>query len=247
MAIENNTAIFYITANSFALAKKLNSLYPDAKAFKFKPDTLSKFWGKHKSFIFIMATGIVVRTIAPLIKDKTTDPAVIVLDEKEKHAISLLSGHLGGANKLAKEIAEFLGGQAVITTASDVNNMTSIDLWAKENGLIIDNWNLVPQVATRFINKGKLKVYSEVEIKMPEGFLRTDKPSSADVLITNKKDLFTHSPIHPFTNEDNFSVIRICLLMPFLPQRETRNQLPANKLRALVRCRLLITVKWATS
>ena len=199
MAIENNTAIFYITANSFALAKKLNSLYPDAKAFKFKPDTLSKFWGKHKSFIFIMATGIVVRTIAPLIKDKTTDPAVIVLDEKEKHAISLLSGHLGGANKLAKEIAEFLGGQAVITTASDVNNMTSIDLWAKENGLIIDNCNLVPQVATRFINKGKLKVYSEVEIKMPEGFLRTDKPSSADVLITNKKDLFTHSPIHPFT------------------------------------------------
>ena len=102
-------------------------------------------------------------------------------------------------NKLAKEIAEFLGGQAVITTASDVNNMTSIDLWAKENGLIIDNCNLVPQVATRFINKGKLKVYSEVEIKMPEGFLRTDKPSSADVLITNKKDLFTHSPIHPFT------------------------------------------------
>ena len=150
-----------------------------------------------KNLIFIMATGIVVRTIAPLIKDKRTDPAVIVLDEKGEYAISLLSGHLGGANKLAKEIADFLGGQAVITTASDVNNMTSIDLWAKENALIIDSCNLVPQVATRFINKGELKVYSEVEMKMPEGFLKTDKPSSADVLITNKK---THSPIHPFTH-----------------------------------------------
>ncbi|MBI1811803.1 MAG: hypothetical protein HYR78_07740, partial [Nitrospirae bacterium] len=69
MATENNTAILYITDNGFGLARKLNSLYPDAKAFKFKPDTLSKFWGKHKRFIFIMASGIVVRTIAPLIKN----------------------------------------------------------------------------------------------------------------------------------------------------------------------------------
>lgn len=201
MATENNTAILYITDNGFTLAKKLNSLYPDAKAFKFKPATLSKFWGKHKSFIFIMASGIVVRTIAPLIKDKRTDPAVVVLDEKGRFAVSLLSGHLGGANKIAKEIADFLNSkrgiaeetkshprtEAVITTASDLNNMTSIDLWAKENNLIIDNCNLVPQVGTSFLNKGVLKVYSEVEIKMPEGFLRTDKSSSADALITNKQ------------------------------------------------------------
>lgn len=187
MATENNTAILYITDNGFGLARKLNSLYPDAKAFKFKPDTLSKFWGKHKRFIFIMASGIVVRTIAPLIKNKKTDPAVVVLDEKGRFAVSLLSGHLGGANKLAKEIADFLGGQAVITTASDTNNLPAIDLWAKENDLIIDDSSLVPQVATRFLNKGKLKVYSEVEIKMPEGFLRVDKPGSADVLITNKQ------------------------------------------------------------
>jgi cobalt-precorrin 5A hydrolase/precorrin-3B C17-methyltransferase len=193
MATENNTAILYITDNGFALARKLNSLYPDAKAFKFKPDTLSKFWGKHKNFIFIMASGIVVRTIAPLIKDKRTDPAVIVLDEKGKYAISLLSGHIGGANEFAKEIASFLKGEAVITTASDVNNLPSIDVWAKDNGLAIENWDTVPGISTRFLNTGKLKVYSDIEISMPKGFQRTDKPDSADVLITNKQ-FKTHPP-----------------------------------------------------
>ena len=199
MATGNNPAILYITDNGFALAKKLTSLYPDAKAFKFKPDTLSKFWGKHKSFIFIMAAGIVVRTIAPLIKNKRTDPAVVVLDEKGRFAVSLLSGHLGGANKIAKEIADFLSGQAVITTASDTNNLPAIDLWAKENNLIIEDWKSLPHIATSFLNNGELKVYSDIEISMPAEFLQIKNPADADVLITNKKDPFTHSPIHPFT------------------------------------------------
>ncbi len=103
---EIKTAIFYITDNGFALAKKLNSLYPDAKVFKFKPDTVSEFWGKRKSFIFIMASGIVLRTVAPLIKDKRTDPAVVALDEKVIVAVILLSVHRVGANKIAKERAD---------------------------------------------------------------------------------------------------------------------------------------------
>ena len=110
-----------------------------------------------------------------------------MLDEKGRFAVSLLSGHLGGANKIAKEIAGFLSGQAVITTASDTNNLPAIDLWAKENDLAIENWDTVPEISTRFLNSGELRVYSEVEMKMPEGFLRVDKPSSADVLITNKQ------------------------------------------------------------
>lgn len=209
---EIKTAIFYITDNGFALAKKLNSLYPDAKVFKFKPDTVSEFWGKHKSFIFIMASGIVLRTVAPLIKDKRTDPAVVVLDEKGRFAVSLLSGHLGGANKLAKEIADFLNSkrglagetkshprtEAVITTASDTNNLPAIDLWAKENDLIIEDWKALPHIATRFLNDGKLNVYSDIEISMPKGFQTTDNPESADMLITNKNDLFANSPIHQF-------------------------------------------------
>ena len=181
------TTIFYITDNGFNLAKKIKRLYSDVEVLKFKSEAVSEAWNERGNLIFIMASGIVVRTIAPLIKDKKTDPAVVVLDEKGRFAVSLLSGHLGGANKIAKEIADFLSGQAVITTASDTNNLPAIDLWAKENDLAIENWDTVPEISTRFLNSGELRVYSEVEIKMPEGFLRVDKPSSADVLITNKQ------------------------------------------------------------
>lgn len=180
------TKLFYITDNGFNLAKKIKRLYSNVEVLKFKSEAVSEAWDEPGNLIFIMASGIVIRTVAPLIKDKRTDPAVVVLDEKGKFAVSLLSGHLGGANKIAKEIADFLSGQAVITTASDVNDLPSIDLWAKENNLIIENWNLLPQTATQFINNGTLKVFSEVEIKLPDEFLRVAEPQVADILITNK-------------------------------------------------------------
>jgi cobalt-precorrin 5A hydrolase/precorrin-3B C17-methyltransferase len=207
------TAIFYITGNGLNLAKRLQELYPEARIEKFNSKEVRDLWHKHKNLIFIMASGIVVRTISPLIKDKRTDPAVVVLDEKGKFAISLLSGHLGGANRLAKEIADFLNSkkglvgetmspprtEAVITTASDVNNMPSIDLWARENDLIIEDPDALPTIASRFLNKRVLKIYSDINIPMPKEFQRTDMPKSADLIVTNKNYLFTHSPIHPFT------------------------------------------------
>ncbi len=185
--LENRVAIFYITDSGLKLSRKLNEFYPDAQVLKFEQKAIPGLWKKSASLIFIMASGIVVRTIAPLIKNKKTDPAVVVLDEKGKFAVSFLSGHIGGANNITKQIADFLGGEAVITTASDVNNMPSIDLWAMENNLVIENWEAVPEISARFLNKGELKVYSEVEMKMPEGFLREDKLNSVEVLITNKQ------------------------------------------------------------
>jgi len=198
MNTENNTAILYITDNGLNLAERLGRLYPDARIVKFKSEVLPEIWNGSRNLIFIMATGIVVRTIAPLIKDKKTDPAVIVLDEKGNFAISLLSGHLGGANEIAKEIANFLNShnspprtEAVITTASDVNNRTSVDLWAKENNLVIEDWELVPQIGTRLLNNGALRIYLEKsEVKLPEDFLRVSEPRFGDVLITNKKDVY---------------------------------------------------------
>ncbi len=111
--------VFYITDNGLIVAQRLKGLYPHAQILKFKREILSNLWNKCKNLIFIMATGIVTRTIAPLIKNKKIDPAVVVLDENGRFAISLLSGHIGGANNIANEIAEFLGGEAVITTASN--------------------------------------------------------------------------------------------------------------------------------
>jgi len=193
------TAIFYITATARFLAQKLQGLYPDAKIEKFNSGAVRKLWDKSKNIIFIMASGIVVRTIAPLIKNKKTDPAVVVLDEKGEYAISLLSGHLGGANKIAKEIANFLGGKAVITTASDVNNLPSIDLWAKENDLAIENWDMLSEITTRFLNSKRLNVYSDIDIKLPKEFQKTDEPESAGVIVSNKNIPFADSPIHRFT------------------------------------------------
>ncbi len=189
-----STAIFYITENGLNLAKRLRGLYPEALIEKFNSDVVRELWDEHKNLIFIMAAGIVVRTIAPLIKDKRIDPAVVVLDEAGKYAISLLSGHLGGANESAKEIAEFLKGAAVITTASDVNNLTAIDTWAAKNNLAVEDWDLMQYVATRYINSGALRVYSEIEIALPDEFLRVSDPRFADVLITNKKDIYLKQP-----------------------------------------------------
>jgi cobalt-precorrin 5A hydrolase/precorrin-3B C17-methyltransferase len=138
-----------------------------------------------------MAAGIVVRTIAPLLKDKKTDPAVVVLDEKGEYAISLLSGHLGGANRVAQEVADFLKGDAVITTASDVNNLPSIDLWAEENSLVIENWKLLPKISTRLLNKGSLRVYIDGDMQLPDELIKVKDAVSADLLITNKLKFVT--------------------------------------------------------
>lgn len=188
--LEVRTVVIYITDNGLTLAESLRGLYPDARTVKFGAAAVHELWKEYKNLIFIMAAGIVVRTIAPLVKDKKTDPAVVVLDEKGRFAISLLSGHLGGANRLAGEIAGFLGGEAVITTASDINGMTSMDIWARDNNLTIENWNQLPAVSSRLLKKGSLKVYSEADMLLPPDFSATADSGSADILITNKRDFY---------------------------------------------------------
>ena len=89
--------------------------------------------------MFICATGIVVRTIAPFVANKLTDSPVIVIDELGKNVIPLLSGHYGGANDIADILAKALGANLIITTATDINNLFAIDVFARDNGLKISN------------------------------------------------------------------------------------------------------------
>jgi len=100
---------------------------------------IAALWTEVDALVMIMASGIVVRIIAPLLKSKETDPAVVVMDDAGKFAISLLSGHLGGANELAERCAFLSGARPVITTATDANNLPSFDMLAKEQGWVIED------------------------------------------------------------------------------------------------------------
>jgi cobalt-precorrin 5A hydrolase / precorrin-3B C17-methyltransferase len=188
----SRTVIFYITDRGRCLAERINRRYPGAEVIKFRSSMLRSRWEKAGTFLCIMAAGIVVREIAPVVGDKKTDPAVIVLDEKGEYVISLLSGHLGGANERAREIAAFLGGKAVITTASDVGGITSIDLWAERNGLRIENWDTLPKISTKLLNTGSLPVYADEETSFHPLFRPTDDPDEADIIISRRKNSVTH-------------------------------------------------------
>lgn len=124
--------------------------------------------------IYIGAAGIAVRSIAPYLKDKMTDPAVVVADEAGTYVISLLSGHLGGANDLTRRLADILGARPVITTASDVNGKTAIDVWAASHGLKIGSREQAKQVAAAILEDEPVGFFCDepMELPVPEGCVR---------------------------------------------------------------------------
>lgn len=118
-----------------------------------------------QALIFVGAAGIAVRAIAPYVKSKTTDPAVVVVDEGARFAIPILSGHLGGANDLARKISALCGAQPVVTTATDVNGMFSVDEWAKHQGCAILNPERIKRVSGTLLAGGTVEVSSRWPIE----------------------------------------------------------------------------------
>lgn len=127
--------------------------------------------------IFIGAAGIAVRAIAPFIREKDQDPAVLVMDEHAMHVISLLSGHLGGANDWCRQLALLTGAEPVITTATDLNNVFAVDLFARDNGLFIENRDGIKEVSGRLLHGEKVGFYSELpwEGLLPELLVPCEK------------------------------------------------------------------------
>ncbi len=113
------------------------------------------------ALVCIFSLGAVIRLVSPYIKDKKTDPAVLVIDDQAKFVISVLSGHIGGANQLTENIAEKLGGTAVITTAADVNKTIAVDLLGKEFGWEIEDDSTVTKVSAFMVNEEEIGVFQD--------------------------------------------------------------------------------------
>ncbi len=119
---------------------------------------VASLWSSYGGLVLIMATGIVVRIIAPLLESKETDPAIVTMDDAGRFAIALLSGHLGGANELAERCAFSSEARAVITTATDANGLPSFDLLAKERGWIIDDIRRIKNLNTLLLDGKEIAV-----------------------------------------------------------------------------------------
>lgn len=126
-------SVINLTSGKYAHASGLKPMVPDHKA------ACAAAFSNSQIIVFIGAAGIAVRTIAPFICSKSTDPAVLVIDEKGNYVIPILSGHIGGANQAARMLALVLNAKACITTATDVNGLFAVDEWAARNNMEISS------------------------------------------------------------------------------------------------------------
>lgn len=157
-------------------------------------ESLSQWTGKmfaeKRAVIFVSATGIAVRAIAPWIRDKMTDPPVVTVDEGAQFVIPLLSGHVGGANELARHIADWLEAVPVITTATDVNGKFAVDLFASAYHMTITDRKEAKNISAAVLEGKQIGVFSDLPIKkLPDGFVM-DRWCEENICITVKDPSF---------------------------------------------------------
>jgi cobalt-precorrin 5A hydrolase len=210
MSLENKIAIIAITNNGKKLAINIKKYMSNSDIYVTEKihenglnsvsiklnDFVGNIFNKYDYILFIMATGIVVRSIAPYIIDKTIDPGIIVIDEKGTNVISLLSGHIGGANEMTLAISKFINANPVITTATDVNNKSSLDMICKSiNGYIENFKESIKLINSMLVNNKKIGIYIDGNYEVDtRGFIKLDNIKDVDkldfiVCITNKKEL----------------------------------------------------------
>ncbi|MDH4322192.1 MAG: cobalamin biosynthesis protein [Desulfobulbaceae bacterium] len=183
-------ALLAVTDGGQRLAAKIAQGLPGSEVIAARTglgELLAGIWPRYDGFVFVMAAGIVVRLIAPLLQDKRTDPCVVVVDEKGRFAISLLAGHLGGGNALAGRVAVITDGQEVITTASDTLGLTALDLWAREQGLAAEGQAPLTRASAQLVNAGSLRVYLDGwSLPLPTDFIGVADPAGADCIVSNR-------------------------------------------------------------
>lgn len=168
-----NVGILAFTARGMKLAQttaeklKMQGVYTEIfdKETGNAKEYLAENFAKKDTFLFICATGITVRLIAPLIKTKDQDPAVVVMDEMARYVIPLLSGHLGGANRAALQLAELLNAEPVVTTATDINGRFAVDVWTKDAGCVIKDVSGIKKVSSAVLEGKKIGIQSSFPFK----------------------------------------------------------------------------------
>ena len=186
-----NAALFAYSRRGCATARRVMAALAD---WDIQPYTMERFaeegfaplgrparefygpiFGSVQAMIFVSSVGLAVREVAPHLKSKATDPAVLVLDELGQYVIPVLSGHIGGANELAKALAASLGAQAVITTATDINGRFSVDAWAVQNGCAIASLPLAKAVSAAVL-EGDVPFLSDFPVvtDLPRGLVPGD-------------------------------------------------------------------------
>ena len=187
-------SVLAITKNGVKIGLSLKEKYPSWRIFapaKFSDNSaeiewyseptaekISELFKTNDALICLFSLGAVIRLISPHIKDKKTDPAVLVIDDKTNFVISALSGHLGGANELAEQIAKKLGATSVITTAADVNKTIPVDLVGKEFGWKIDDDSTVTKISALMVNEEKIGVYQDAGNK---NWWKADLPKNVKI------------------------------------------------------------------
>ena len=144
------------------IARKLRDDDYEATAYYKKPlyEWTEKQFTRKNAIIFVGAAGIAVRAIAPWVKDKLSDPPVLVVDELGQYVIPILSGHIGGANELAKEVSQMINATPVITTATDINMKFAIDVFAKKNNFVIANREGIAAVSSKQLSGEMITLYA---------------------------------------------------------------------------------------
>ncbi len=202
------------TAQGEALARKIFEEWQEMiPQYRSADVSLEQWTGacfeKHLPVLFVGACGIAVRAIAPFVKDKLSDSAVLVMDEQGRFIIPILSGHVGGANALAKKLAGRMGAIPVLTTATDVEGLFSVDVFAMENGLQIKNRDGIRKVSAKLLRGEKVTITWEDGIQaemskgngeertaLPEGLIFVPFSSeTADVRIVTKQGLARHTEL----------------------------------------------------
>jgi len=171
-------SVLAITKNGVNIGRNLKELFPSWNIFapeKFSngdniitwyseptSEKIVELFKNNDAIVCLFSLGAVIRLIAKHLKDKKTDPAVIVIDDKTNFVISVLSGHIGGANELTQEIAEKIGALPVITTAADVNKTIAVDLVGREFNWKIDDDSTVTKISAHMVNEESIGVLQEV-------------------------------------------------------------------------------------